>query len=176
MSNKTKLGILPNDIYSKIYKILFNETLIELKNTLNGIYTVNYTMINRNKHFINLYNTLVDKIPYELFVLENIYYNYDNYDIVYYNIQLFSYWEINIKSFQNHHIYNNAKIMKYVNFRNFYEEFNKFPIYTDIKGNCWQDIYEAADELIKLSNDHEYNSIIDFKIVDKYIIELITSI
>ena len=133
---------LPNDIYIQIYKNVFNNVLIELKLTLNGIQK-------KHNNKLLLYNNLQSK------------------------------WCIPIKSFQNQHIYNNIETMEYSDYyiynNDLYEfEINKTILYIEINGNCWKDLYEAADELIKRSGDTSLNKIKGFKI-NKNKLKLITS-
>ena len=120
-----------------------NKLHIELKNKINGIFKNNipFDPIIYYKNVKLLNNTLTS-----------------NFDAV---------WSINIKSFQNHHIFKDAKIMLYVTL-------NKTILSSDINGDCWEDLYKTADKLITLSENLNYIFIEDFIVINHNTIRLIT--
>ena len=175
----TYLGNLPEDIYIRIYKIIFYETLKELKNTINSIQKNHYTYEIHTK----LHKTLVNKYTH------NIIYNNrslcttinrNTYDkMLNNNTILTASWEIPIKSFQNHHIYEGITKMEYIDLTEFdkTDDGNICDKYVseEIRGNCWQDLYETANKLIKSSDDNFHCAIVNFEIINKNTIRLITS-
>ena len=120
-----------------------NKLHIELKNKINGIFKNNipFDPIIYYKNVTLLNNTLTGK----------------------YN----SIWSIHIKSFQNHHIYTDAKTMLYITL-------DKTILSCDINGDCWEDLYETADKLITLSENLNYIFIEDFIVINNNTIRLIT--
>ena len=175
----TYLGKLPDDIYIRIYKIIFSETLEELKNTINCIQKNHYTYEIHTKLHKTLVNKYTNSIIYNNlslynFVNKNLYNKMLHNDII-----LTASWEIPIKSFQNHHIYTGIKKMEYIDLTEFdkTEDGNICDKYVskEIRGDCWQDLYETANKLIKSSDDNIHCAIVNFVIINKTTIRLITS-
>ena len=160
---QNRLLKLSPDIYTHIYKFLYNNVLLQLKHKLNGIVN-NDIFFNSNK----LEKTLSDNC-------------YKNKIRIFLNntIVFHSGWWINIRSFQNHHIYTGITQMEYTDFTIFDNDLderqNNIPIYEEIKGDCWQDIYDTAIHLINQTDDSDKCNIDRFTFIDEKTIRLHTS-
>ena len=192
------MNLLPNELYIHIYKLVFNDTVFtELKNKINGIqeqkihiiqqyyyicnqkYRKEFTdkeikyLISYNDYFDNLDKTLINKFTYKL--INN---TTNIYNLILNDCFFATQWRIPIKSFQNHHIYKGVNRIKFVYKKDDNED---VIIYEEIKGDCWQDIYETANKIIMDLEDYveeatEYhiNKIIKFKKIDSNTIRLFT--
>ena len=194
---------LPNDIHLLIYKHIFNKTLIQLQNTINGIQK------NPEKCFSNIEQTFIHNSP-DSDIDSRIEWN----GPIGLKRPLYSKWAIPIKSYQNQHIYQGITRIEYINPYLYYPNPDNYkynysledierlkidedyfyeldfdfdykkeyelldsdtPSYRNVKGNTWQNLYETSDNLISSYSEETYIVIIGFKRMNQHTLRLITT-